>query len=130
MAAEENIALMRKGYEAFSQGDMDTVRGLFDPDIVWHSPGQSSISGDHTGADSVLAHFGKLATETAGTYRVEVVEMLSSDERVVVIQHSNAARKGKTIDEIHPVVWMLRDGKPYDVTVFHYDMGAHDDFWG
>ena len=28
-------------------GDMDTLRELFHPDIVWHAPGRSQMAGDH-----------------------------------------------------------------------------------
>ena len=33
-----NEDLIRRGYDAFSSGDMDTLRELFHPDIVWHAP--------------------------------------------------------------------------------------------
>jgi ketosteroid isomerase-like protein len=36
-----NEDLIRRGYDAFSRGDMDTLRALFHPDIVWHAPGRS-----------------------------------------------------------------------------------------
>ena len=34
--AHPNEELVRKGYDAFASGDMDTLRELFDPGIVWH----------------------------------------------------------------------------------------------
>ena len=34
-----NEDLIRRGYDAFSRGDMDTLRELYHPDIVWHAPG-------------------------------------------------------------------------------------------
>jgi ketosteroid isomerase-like protein len=33
---------------------MDTLRELFDPEIVWHFPGRSLLAGDHRGTDAVL----------------------------------------------------------------------------
>jgi ketosteroid isomerase-like protein len=36
--AHPNEELVRKGYDAFNRGDMDTLRELFDPEIVWHFP--------------------------------------------------------------------------------------------
>ena len=42
-----NEDLIRQGYDAFSSGDMDTLRVLFHPDIVWHAPGRSQLAGDH-----------------------------------------------------------------------------------
>jgi uncharacterized protein len=42
-----NEDLVRRGYDAFSRGDMQTLRELFHPDIVWHAPGRSQLAGDH-----------------------------------------------------------------------------------
>ena len=33
--SEENVNIMRQGYDAFNRGDIDTVMGLFDPNIEW-----------------------------------------------------------------------------------------------
>ena len=32
-----NEDLVRRGYDAFSRGEMDTLRELYHPDIVWHA---------------------------------------------------------------------------------------------
>ena len=37
MGAQEDVALVRRGYEAFSAGDMDTLRDLFTEDAVWRT---------------------------------------------------------------------------------------------
>ena len=44
--AHPNAELFAKGYAAFQAGDLDTVRDLFAPDIVWHLPGKNHLSGD------------------------------------------------------------------------------------
>jgi uncharacterized protein len=38
-----NEDLIRRGYDAFSRGDMDTLVELYHPDIVWHAPGRSQL---------------------------------------------------------------------------------------
>ena len=35
-----NEDLVRRGYDAFSSGDVETLRELWDPDIVWHAFGR------------------------------------------------------------------------------------------
>ena len=52
--AHPNEELVRKGYDAFNRGDVDTLRELFDPEIVWHFPGRSPLAGDHRGPDAVV----------------------------------------------------------------------------
>jgi hypothetical protein len=49
MGAAEDVAVVRRGYEAFNTGDMDTLTELFEPGASWHTPGRSSLAGDHQG---------------------------------------------------------------------------------
>ena len=46
---ERNIEHVKKGYEAFSGGDIDTLMALLDDNIEWVHPGQSAISGTYHG---------------------------------------------------------------------------------
>ena len=41
MSEKENKELIKKGYAAFSSGDVETVMDLFDDDIEWVQPGKS-----------------------------------------------------------------------------------------
>src|SRR5256885_1865986 len=49
MGADENLAIVRRGYEAFKKGDMETLTELFDEGAGWHAPGRGSLAGDHGG---------------------------------------------------------------------------------
>jgi len=46
---ERNIEVVKKGIEAFSTGDIDTMMSLFDDNIEWVQPGDSAISGTYHG---------------------------------------------------------------------------------
>ena len=39
----ENVAVVRRGYEAFNTADMDTLIELFDESASWHTPGRSRL---------------------------------------------------------------------------------------
>ena len=62
MGAAEDVAIVRRGYEAFNTGDIDTLIELFEESASWHTPGRSSLAGDHEGRDARLAYFGQLGT--------------------------------------------------------------------
>jgi ketosteroid isomerase-like protein len=62
---------------------MDTLRELFDPQIVWHFPGRSPLAGDHRGADAVLGFFGRTIELTAGTFRAELHDVVADDRHTV-----------------------------------------------
>src|SRR2546425_2290333 len=84
MGANENVAIMRRAYDAFNTGDLGTLTELFDESAVWHLPGRSSMADDYQGRDATLAYFGKLAQETGGTFRAELKHLTADgDDRVV-----------------------------------------------
>ena len=130
MGAEENLAVMRRGYEAFNVGDMDTLIEVFDESIVWHLPGRSSMANDYQGRDATLAYFGQLAQKTGGTFRAELQHLLSDDDdRVVGIQRSTADRDGKHLDVGNCIVFQLKDGRVVDGREHFHDLYAWDEFW-
>jgi uncharacterized protein len=132
MSAQTNAEVMRKGYEAFSQGDMDRLRKeLFTPDIVWHQGGRNQTSGDYRGADDVIALFGRLFQLTDGTFRVEVHDLLASDDHVVVLARVHAQRAGKTLQHgEYSHVCHFRDGKLSEAWIVDVDPYELDEFFG
>ena len=66
MGAAENADLIRRGYEAFNSADMETLTEIFDESASWHTPGRSSLAGDHEGREATFAYFGQLGEQTGG----------------------------------------------------------------
>jgi uncharacterized protein len=132
MSAQSNAEMIRRGYEAFSRGDMDALRNeIFTQDIVWHQGGRNQTSGDYRGGDQVIGLFGKLFQLTDGTFRVEVHDTLASDEHAVVLARVHATRGGKTLqngDYSH--VCHFRDGKLSEAWIVNVDPYEIDEFFG
>ncbi len=129
MGQDENVAIMRRAYDAFNTGDMDTLTELMD-ETVWHLPGRSSMAGDYEGRGATLAYFSKLAQETGGTFRAELQQMAADgDNRVVGIQRSTAERDGKHLDVSDCIVFQLKDGRVTDGREHFEDLYAWDEFW-
>ena len=130
MGADENVAVMRRAYEAFNTGDIETLTALFDESAVWHLPGRSSMADDYQGRDATLAYFGKLAQETGGTFRAELKHLTADgDDRVVGIQRSTADRDGKHLDVADCIVFQLKDGRVTDGREHFEDLYGWDAFW-
>jgi uncharacterized protein len=130
MGAEENAALVRRGYEAFNAGDMETLTELFDESASWHTPGQSPIAGDHEGRDAAFAQFGRYGGETGGTFQAELRHVLADDDgRAVGIHHNSAERDGKRLDVDCCLVFEIKDGRVTDGREHFYDLHAWDEFW-
>jgi ketosteroid isomerase-like protein len=130
MGAEENAAIMRRAYEAFNKGDINTLIEIFDDSVVWHLPGRSSMADDYQGRDATLAYFGLIGQETGGTFRAELQHLLTDDDdRVVGIQRSTGERNGKRLDVGNCIVFQLKDGRVTDGREHFHDLYAWDEFW-
>jgi uncharacterized protein len=129
MGAQENVDLVRRGYAAFSTGDMSTLNGLFAVDAVWRVPGGGVLSGPKEGRDAILAFFGQTMELSSGTFAVSVVDIAASGERVYVLQHTDAKREGKVIDRDSVNVFQVSDGVVTEVAEFLEDTGESDAFW-
>ncbi len=79
---QDNIELVRKGYEAFANGDMETVMSLFDDNVEWVQPGNSTISGTFHGKGEVAQYMAALGAKTT---TVKVRKLLADGDTVVAL---------------------------------------------
>jgi ketosteroid isomerase-like protein len=120
----------RKGYEAFSSGDLEAVKDLFAPDILWHVPGDTPISGDYKGIDEVLGFFGTLMQETGGTFKLEIHDILANDKRAAILAHQYSTRNGKTLDtDVVHVMSINPEGKTTEFWGYVQDSKPIEEFW-
>ena len=127
--AHPNEDLLRRGFDAFGRGDMAAIAELFADEIVWHVPGNSPLSGDYKGRDSVLGFLGKSAELSGGTLKVEVHDILANDEHGVALVRNTAQRGGKSLDNHAVQVFHIRDGKAVETWFHPGDQAATDKFW-
>jgi ketosteroid isomerase-like protein len=127
--AQDNAALIRKGYDAFIAGDMATLSELFHEDAVWHLPGNGGLAGTKKGRDETFAYFGELVARSNGTLKVTMHDVLANDEHAIGLHNDRAERNGKTIDHNVVLIFHLRDGKIAEAWEFHEDQAANDAFW-
>src|SRR5205807_7264865 len=92
MAEHPNVALLRKGYAAYSTGDLNVLNELFADDIVWHVAGRSQLSGDYKGREQVFGFFGKIMELSGGTAKIELHDLLANDDHAVALVTGTATR--------------------------------------
>ena len=129
MGDHPNLELIRRGYAAYTSGDMDTINDLFHDDVVWHVAGRSPIAGDYVGKEQVFGFFGKLQELSAGTSTVEVHDLLADDDHGVGIVIESATRNGQSIQAQAVHVFHLTDGKVTEFWDAHPDQYSSDEFW-
>jgi uncharacterized protein len=124
-----NVELTRRGYDAFAKGDMATLSELIADDAVWHVQGAGPLSGTYRGRDEIFGFFGALAEDTAGTFRLDVHDVLANDEHAVALCTLSASRRGKSIEMPVANVSHVRDGKMTEFWATTTDPQATIDFW-
>ncbi len=127
--AHPNEELTRRGYAAFSSGDMDTLNELFADDLVWHVGGRSPLAGDYRGKDAVFGFFARTVEMSGGTFRLEVHDILANDEHVVALAAARGEREGKTLQDNSVQVLHVKDGKVTESWFHPGDAYATDEFW-
>jgi ketosteroid isomerase-like protein len=101
---EQNIELVKKGYEAFSAGDIETVMSLYDDNIEWVQPGDSAISGTYHGKGELGELLGRLAEKSP---TIKPRRFLADGDTVVVLSDVTVGNEaGKDAE-----VYTLRGGK-------------------
>lgn len=101
---EQNVELVKRGYEAFGTGDMDTVMSLYDDDVEWVQPGGSAISGTFHGKGELVEFLTRLGEKTTS---IRALRLLGDGDTVVVF--SEATVGGETSQDVE--VFTLRGGK-------------------
>ncbi len=119
--SEENVNIMRQGYEAFNRGDIDAVMGIMDQNIEWQEPdvGELPARGTHHGPEAVANNVFGSVPEHWDEFQAVAEEFLDAGDRVVVLGYFRLKGKatGKTVDAPFAHVWALRDGK----AVYHHN---------
>jgi ketosteroid isomerase-like protein len=130
MAEHPHAVLVRKGYEAFSRGDMETLRTILTADCTHHVPGSHRLSGDFKGLDAVLGYYGALFAATNGTLRAELRHLFVDGRgHVMAVHQITAEQGGKKLDMAGGIVFRIVGEKATDLDECVEDIAAVDAFW-
>ena len=114
MAEQQNIEIVKRGYEAFGQGDINGLLALCAENIEWVTPGPSEMptAGIRRGHEQVAKFFTAL-DELFEIQRFEPKQFIAQGEQVVVLGDDTAKVKatGKVLTEAWAHAFTIRDGK-------------------
>ena len=120
--SQQNIEVVKRGYEAFSAGDVETVMSQFDDNLEWVHPGESTISGIYRGKGEFGEYLGRLAEKAVA---VRTLSFLADGDTVVALTEVTVGdERGADAD-----VFTLRDGKTIRVQV-HTDTAVMERVYG
>ena len=117
-----NVDLVQRVYGAYLSGDRATMEPAFSPSIRWHNSGFDATAGDLDGIDQVFGYL--FADNHMEDYRLEVVDILASEERVAVIaKTSGRIGEQQLVNEFVQVI-RVDGGRIVEVWNYNWDQRA------
>jgi ketosteroid isomerase-like protein len=113
VTAAENVALVRKAYDAYTRGETAALLELVDPDLEWTyldpATAHPSPQTCHGRGELRIA----LARQAGRGLRMELDDIVGHDDKVLVVVHTPGvdAHRATPADDRNFEVLTLRDGQ-------------------
>ena len=109
--SEENVEIIRRGYEAYKRGDVAAMLEGFDPEIEIYDH-DIPDSGEYRGLEG-LARWQADWESSWESWRWDPEEFIEAGDHVVAVLRVHAQGRGSGVDveRLDGAVWTLRDSK-------------------
>jgi uncharacterized protein len=123
--SEDNVEIIRRGYEAWNRGDLDQIHRMTDDSFEWREASEVPGAGTRRGRaefDRYLRSFRHFWRE----FEFEPLEIRAAGDRVlaVVVERGRGARSDLEVSQRFLHVWTLRDGKAVRLEGFYDEVAA------
>jgi ketosteroid isomerase-like protein len=117
--SQENVEAFTRGLEAGNRGDVETLLGVLDPEVAWHSALHALLGGEATvyrGHDGVREMLRDLY-EAFDEIHIEISEIRDLGDRLVAIGSTRARGNASGADVESPIgfVTELKNGKAISI---------------
>jgi ketosteroid isomerase-like protein len=116
--SQENVEIVRAGFEAWNAGDMDAVRELLEPDAMIVRGLEGWPEGSQTVGREAIMRFFEQLRETWDVDTFEPVEFIDAGDRVVGRLIWRGTGHGPELRMEFSQVWTLRKGKVFLLEYF------------
>jgi ketosteroid isomerase-like protein len=116
----EHADVLRRGYAAFAEGDLETAMQSFAEDIRWQGPRANGLpdSGVFHGKDEVAWMFKEIVRTYGDDLRIVPDEFIGDGGTIVVLGHMEAAPHGVHLKVPWVHVWRFEEGSAARVLTF------------
>ena len=112
---------------AMERGDRAAAVAFYADDVVMHVPGRSAFAGARRGRAAVMAYLAAALERADGGAEVELVDMLASEERVMLLVRERFSG-GIEIERAN--VYTVRGEEIVEAWIYEADQYAVDDLLG
>lgn len=127
----KNLEIFNQYNQALASGDFPAVFETMADDIIWHQPGNHSISGTVVGKEKLGAHLATFAEKTNGTFKV-LTNWVSDNEDLVAanVTFVGTRSDGQELNMNGIDLFRMENGKIQEVWLFSSEQTVEDAFWG
>lgn len=130
MTEQGNVESLNGFLQAYASRDPDRMGALLAEDAVWHVGGTHRFSGDYRGREAILDYFRRVDAETAGTMRLEPVELLANERRGAAFLRVTALRGERELDVTMAEAFQFDDdGRIREFWAHATEQDAINRFW-
>ena len=97
MSVAENLATVRRFYEAGRADDDRDRRGYAADDIVWHVPGANRVSGTYYGTEQVFDEM-PARMQPLDRWQLDLVDVMGNGDLVVATVQVRGTRYGRSVE--------------------------------
>jgi ketosteroid isomerase-like protein len=130
MSEHANASRVRELFDAFRRGDVGAIQAVIPDYAVWHFPGRhGQLAGAHRGREAIFAFLLRVQSLTAGSFHLELIDVLANDSRAVALFRGHGERDGRQLDNPTCLSMRLENGQVVEVWEYVWDLYAVDEFW-
>ena len=108
-----NLDIIKTLYQAFENGEIETILDILDPNVEWHESEKLPYGGTFIGRDAVFAGvFEKIGAQWEN-FQAHVEEFIDGGDRIITLGFDRGTYKatGKSMEAPTASIWTLKDGK-------------------
>jgi ketosteroid isomerase-like protein len=92
-----NVLAVKAAYDATATGDFAPLIALLAEDIQWRVTGPGPLVGHYRGKPAIGRFFARMGETYGDSFRLRVIDILASDERVVVLTSEQGGYRGDAV---------------------------------
>jgi ketosteroid isomerase-like protein len=130
MGAEHpNAQLARRAWDAIARGDAEALLEMLAPDLVWRATAQGTPwYGVHQGAEAAIDMLARVG-ETTDVFDADLVDILASDERVLVLFLVRIAVGGREVELDYLLLGRVVGDRIREIWTAALEPGRIEQFW-
>ncbi len=108
-----NLDIIKTLYQAFENGEIETILDILDPNVEWHESEKLPYGGTFIGRDAVFAGVFEKIGDQWDNFQAHVEEFIDGGDRIITLGFDRGTYKatGKSMEAPTASIWTLKNGK-------------------